>query len=43
MATATAIQPVTNDGEPDIASGEPYIVRVTIRGSAAILFHRWVQ
>ncbi len=41
MVAIKAVQPVTNDGEPDIASGQPYTVRVTIRGSAAILFHRW--
>jgi hypothetical protein len=41
MATATVIAPASNDAEPDIASGQPYIVTVTIRGSAAILFHRW--
>lgn len=41
MVLTKAIEPVTNDGELDIASGQPYSVRVTIRGSAAILFHRW--
>lgn len=41
MATATTIKPVSNDGEADIAAGEPYTVRITIRGSAPILFHRW--
>lgn len=41
MVLTKAIEPVTNDGEADIASGQPYTVRVTIRGSAAILFHRW--
>lgn len=41
MVTATAIKPVTNDGQPDIATGVPYTARVTIRGSAALLFHRW--
>jgi len=41
MAIATAIQPVSNDAAEDIAVGEPYSVSVTIRGSAAILFHRW--
>lgn len=35
------IKPVSNDGEPDITAIQPYTVRVTIRGSAAILFHRW--
>jgi hypothetical protein len=41
MATAMAIKPVSNDAAEDIAIGEPYSVSVTIRGSAAILFHRW--
>lgn len=41
MATTTAIEPVSNDAAEDIAIGEPYSVSVTIRGSAAILFHRW--
>jgi hypothetical protein len=35
------LTPVSGDGDVDIASGQPYIVRVTLRGSAAILFHRW--
>jgi hypothetical protein len=39
--TATVLKPVTNDGAEDIAATEPYAVRVTVRGSAAILFHRW--
>ena len=41
MATATALRPVSNDAEETVAVGEPYTVAVTIRGSAAILFHRW--
>jgi hypothetical protein len=41
MTTATALKPVSNDASEDIAIGEPYTVSVTIRGSAAILFHRW--
>lgn len=35
------LKPVSNDADDTIALGEPYTVRVTIRGSAAILFHRW--
>lgn len=31
----------TNDGATDIVSGMPYIVTVTIEGSAALLFHHW--
>jgi len=41
MATATVLKPVSNDADESIAVGEPYMVSVTIRGSAAILFHRW--
>jgi hypothetical protein len=38
---ATAIKPVSNDAADDIAASAPYTVRVTIRGSADILFRRW--
>lgn len=41
MATATVLKPVTDDGNDSIATTEPYSVAVTLRGSAAILFHRW--
>jgi hypothetical protein len=41
MTTATAIAPVTNDAAADIAFTEPYVARVTIEGTAALLFHRW--
>lgn len=41
MTTATAIDPVSNDAAEDVAVGEPYTVAITLRGSAAILFHRW--
>lgn len=41
MTTATALKPVSNDAEETVAQSEPYTVAVTIRGSAAILFHRW--
>lgn len=41
MATATAIKPVTDDGNEAIASTEPYTVSVTVRGSSDLLFHRW--
>ena len=37
----TDIGSVSNDAASDIATGEPYIVEVTITGSAAMLFHRW--
>ena len=32
---------VSNDGEFTIGMNEPYVVSITIEGSAAILFHRW--
>jgi len=35
------IDGVSPGGNSDIALSEPYIARVTIVGSAAILFHRW--
>jgi hypothetical protein len=41
MSTATALKPVTNDAADEISLTEPYTVAVTIRGSSAILFHRW--
>lgn len=31
----------TNGGKATLAAGEPYIVSVTIEGSADFLFHRW--
>ena len=44
MAAKTALavlQPVSEDANEEIAATQPYTARVTIRGSAAILFHRW--
>jgi hypothetical protein len=41
METAIALAPVSNDAADDVAINEPYTVAVTIRGSSAILFHRW--
>lgn len=39
---ATAIGPeVTNGGEQDIQLQEPYIVEVTLKGTADLLMHRW--
>ena len=35
------ISSVTNEGAEAIATGQPYSVEVTIRGTAAILMHRW--
>lgn len=31
----------TNDASEGIALAEPYVARVTIQGTAALLFHRW--
>lgn len=31
----------TNGAEPDIDLGQPYTVRVTVKGTADVLFHRW--
>lgn len=41
MATATALKPVSDDANEEIAATEPYTVSVTIRGSSDMLFHRW--
>lgn len=38
---AAAVSPVSNDAEETILHGEPYQVRVTLEGTADILFHRW--
>lgn len=35
------INNVSNDGAADIAHGEPYIVEVSLSGTAPMLFHRW--
>lgn len=39
--SATEVGPVTNGAEETLAASEPYIVSVTIEGTADILFHRW--
>lgn len=41
MAKATALEPVSNDGESVIELGQPYVAAVTIVGAAPFLFHRW--
>jgi len=42
MATAIeTIGDVTNDGASTVEFSEPYVVEVTLEGSAAFLFHRW--
>lgn len=40
-ANGTTIVDPTNDAAIDIEAGAPYIVRFTIEGTSAILFHRW--
>lgn len=40
-ATTTAIGPVTNGAENFIETLVPYVARVTITGTADLLFHRW--
>lgn len=37
----TSISPATNDAADTIEHGVPYLVEVTIVGTAAMLFHRW--
>ncbi len=32
---------LTNGAEPDIDLGQPYVVRIAVKGTADILFHRW--
>ncbi len=40
-ATVTAISPVGNGAKETIEHEAPYVVSVTIEGSAPLLFHRW--
>jgi len=37
----THLHPVSNDGEPDIIVGAPFVATVRIQGTSAILFHAW--
>jgi hypothetical protein len=39
--TVTALHPVGNGAKEAIAMESPYVVFVTIEGSASLLFHRW--
>lgn len=41
MATATAMNGITNGAAEAISFQEPYIVTITIEGIAPLLFHRW--
>lgn len=41
MRKTTAMGPVSNGGEGDIALTQPYAVKVEIEGAAPILFHAW--
>ena len=38
---ATVLSPVTNNGKDTIDLAVPYVARVTIEGTAPILFHAW--
>jgi hypothetical protein len=38
---ATAIEPVAPDANGQIALLEPYVARLTLRGTSPMLFHRW--
>lgn len=40
-ATIETLGEVSNDAKEDITFGVPYIVEVTIEGTAAMLFHHW--
>ena len=40
-ANAKVVSEVTNGGKNAIEQGMPYVVHVTIEGSADLLFHRW--
>ena len=40
-ATATALAEPSNDGACTIEEQIPYMVRISVEGSAALLFHRW--
>lgn len=41
VAELRALSPVTNDAAQPISFEEPYVVQVTIEGTAPLLFHRW--
>ena len=38
---ATVLDPVSNDAEMIIASGQPYMASIEVVGTAPFLFHRW--
>lgn len=40
-ATVTALHPVGNGGKEAIEHEVPYVVSITLEGSAPLLFHRW--
>jgi hypothetical protein len=41
MVAIKALEPISNDAEPDISILRPYTVAVEIEGTAPFLFHRW--
>lgn len=40
-ALLETLDPVSNDGQDQLALELPYVAEVTIEGTAALLFHRW--
>lgn len=38
---ATAVAEVSNDAELTVLAAAPYVVDLTIKGTAVVLFHRW--
>lgn len=41
MSVIEAITQVTNDGQLAIEQDQPYVARVRVQGSSALIFHRW--
>lgn len=41
MQKLTVLDPVSNDGKDAIEFSVPYVVEITIEGTATMLFHRW--
>lgn len=41
MKTLEVVDNVSNDGAKAISDEEPYVVEVRVKGTAALMFHRW--
>lgn len=41
MSAIEAITQVTNDGQLAVEQDQPYVARVRVQGSSALIFHRW--